>query len=127
MRARFGDTVLGIDAGPATVREHRQAGRNVVLGDATDSDFWEKVEPTGKVRLVMLAMPKHAANMFAARRLAEAGYPGSVVATAQFDDEAAELEATGVRAAFNFYAEAGAGFAEHACQKLGERLGCAND
>ena len=36
-----------------------------------------------------------------------------MAATAQFDDELEELRAAGAEAAFNFYAEAGAGFAEH--------------
>ena len=43
-------------------------------------------------------------------------------ATAQFDDEVAALQEAGVQAAFNFYAEAGAGFAEHVCERLEGQL-----
>jgi hypothetical protein len=44
--------------------------------------------------------------------LREVGYTGAVAAVAKFDDHLQELRSLGV-IAFNFYSEAGAGFAEH--------------
>lgn len=70
------------------------------------------------LRLVMLAMPDHAANMQAVKQLAASEYDVVVAATAQFDDHVEELKAAGVQGAFNFYAEAGYGFAEHVCRTL---------
>ena len=116
MRERGGETVVGLDRDLVTVREHTEAGNDVLLGDVTDSDLWERVRP-GRTRLVLLAMPSHEANLLAAKRLAERGFEGRVAATAQFDDELEELRAAGADAAFNFYAEAGAGFAEHVCRQ----------
>ena len=106
--------VLGLDSDPATVKEHQGAGRNVMLGDATDADFWEKLRP-GKVKLVMLSMPSHSENLAAAERLSACGYSGQIAATVKYADEIPELEALGVQAAFNIYAEAGMGFADHVC------------
>jgi len=113
MRARYGDTVIGFDFDSESVREHKEAGRNVILGDATDPDFWARIQPIAKVQLVMLAMTNHGENMLAAKQLAAKKYPGLVAATAQFDDEISALKQQGVQAVFNSYTEAGAGFAEH--------------
>lgn len=116
-RQRYGRIVLGLDSDPATVKEHQAAGRKVVLGDATDAEFWEKLRP-GEVKLVMLAMPSHSENMAAAERLSTSGYSGQTAATVKYADEIADLEALGVQAAFNIYAEAGVGFADHVCANL---------
>ena len=116
MRNRYGDLVIGIDFDADIVENHHAAGRHVILGDATDIDFWTraKMGGQGQLRLVMLAMPNHSANMRAIEELKSRDFNGSIAATAQFDDELEELKEAGVHAAFNFYAEAGFGFAEHA-------------
>jgi voltage-gated potassium channel Kch len=100
------------------VKNHQATGRNVILGDATDIDFWSRAQIAHreKLRMVMLAMPDHAANMQAVKELRTANFSGIIAATAQFDDEVEELQEAGVDGAFNFYAEAGHGFAEHVCQ-----------
>jgi hypothetical protein len=58
-----------------------------VLADATDSDFWERVQLNEGIHLVILAMPKHSANLHAAETLKRHGYQGVVAAIAKFDDE----------------------------------------
>ena len=73
-----------------------------------------------RLRMVMLAMPGHAANMQAARELHGDKFGGIIAATAQFDDQIEELKETGVHGAFNFYAEAGHGFAEHVCRSFND-------
>jgi len=116
MRSKHGDLVIGIDFDADVVKMHQAAGRNVILGDATDIDFWARATMSGKsrMRLAMLAMPNHTANMRAVEELKSRGFNGLIAATAQFDDEVEELKQAGVHASFNFYAEAGFGFAEHA-------------
>ncbi|UCD78447.1 MAG: cation:proton antiporter [Desulfobacterales bacterium] len=115
MRTRHGESVIGIDFDSDRVKEHQAAGRNVIMGDATDFDFWARAQigAQGTLRLVMLAMPNHAANLQAVQELGTKKYEGLIAATAQFDDEVEELRNAGVHAAFNFYTEAGFGFAEH--------------
>jgi voltage-gated potassium channel Kch len=123
MRERHGDTVLGVDSDPAVVGEQNEAGRSVILGAATDADFWERA-PTagvGRIRMVMLTMPNHTENVRAVSQLVKHGYNGLVTATARFDDEIAGLEQAGAHAVFNIYAEAGLGFADHVCELLGDQ------
>jgi glutathione-regulated potassium-efflux system ancillary protein KefC len=43
LHRRFPGKVIGFDRDPVAVEQHQQAGRNVLLADATDSDFWERV------------------------------------------------------------------------------------
>jgi hypothetical protein len=77
-----------------------------------------------KIRMVILAMPDHTANMNAVAELTRRQYAGHIAATALFDDEAEELRQAGAHAAYNIYAEAGYGFAEHVCQVLGDGTAC---
>ena len=119
MRERYGATVAGIDFDPEAVQAHRDAGRNVLLGDGTDPDFWDRVHPeSDRVELVMLTMPNHRENVEVADYLRQRGYRGRVAATAKYPDHVEALRQAGVEAAFNIYAEAGAGFADHVCAEL---------
>lgn len=117
MRAYHGDKVMGIDHAAETVAAHRQSGRNVILGDAMDNDFWQKIQP-GRIKLVMLGMPNHVENMHAIAQLKKNGFQGKITATAKYDDQTEELLQAGAHAAYNIYAEAGTGFAEHVRQQL---------
>jgi len=123
MRDKYGDTVIGFDFDADEVRSHQEAGRRVVYGDPTDPDFWARIslQPGQKARLVMLALPKHVSNLHIAKQMLAKGYPGMIAATALFDDQVEELREAGVHAAFNFYNEAGLGFAEHAWSILEQK------
>jgi hypothetical protein len=122
MIERHGEIAVGIDFDHETVKHHQDIGRNVIFGDPTDPDFWARAHLAGKMRLILLAMPKQTANMAAARQIRAKGYADLLAATALYDDEIPELEAAGVDAAFNFYNEAGIGFADHANELLDKRL-----
>lgn len=118
-RERYGATVVGIDFDAETVKKNREAGRTVLLGDGTDPDFWARVDPRNdKIRMVMLTMPSQTENLIVANELRKRGYKGRVAATAMYPEDAQALRDAGVDAAFNFYAEAGAGFADHVCAEL---------
>jgi len=110
---RFPGKVLGFDRDPEAVALHCEQGRNVMLADATDSDFWRRVSARDSIDLAVLAMPKHAANVHAAESLKSVEFHGVVAATGKFDDEVKELRELGLDTAFNLYAEAGNGFAAH--------------
>jgi len=120
LHEKYGDTVIGFDFNVDKVQRHQEAGRRVLYGDPTDPDFWARIQPQQdeKGRLVMLTMPKHIVNLTIARQMIEKGYTGMLAATAHFDDQVEELREAGVHAAFNFYNEAGLGFAEHAWKVL---------
>lgn len=117
MYETFGDKVCGIDADADSVARHQQAGHNVILGDAENIDFWHEVD-IDKLRLVMLAMPATIDMYQAVELLKSAGYKGIIAAVAKHEDDQVMLAQAGVHATFNFYAEAGAGFAEHVRREL---------
>ena len=122
MVERYGDVVMGVDFDHLTVQHHQNTGRQVVFGDPTDPDFWSRTRPGGQIRLALLAMPEQAANLAAARQLRAKAFSGLLASTAQYDDEIPALEDAGVDAAYNYYNEAGWGFAEHANELLDKRL-----
>lgn len=126
MREKFGDIVIGIDFDFEVVEKHRQAGRNVIVGDATDIDFWERATAGGRdrIRLVILAMADHTANLNALQELTQRQFKGRIAAMAMFDDQVEQLRQAGAHAAYNIYAQAGFGFAEHICQAFGDEGEC---
>ena len=71
--------------------------------------------------MIMLAMPKHISNLNTAKQMLDKGYTGLIAGTAHFDDQVEELREVGVQEAFNFYNEAGLGFAEHAWMALEQK------
>lgn len=106
--------ILGIDQDETQVLKNVEAGRNTVLGDATNPEFWSRVRsPRQDVELILLAMSQQASNVDAACRLRERGYKGPIVATALYPDQEEELLESGVDKVFNLYAEAGSGAAAH--------------
>lgn len=108
----WGRAVLGVEAIPARVTEHHGEQRRVLLSDASDPDFWYRVNLT-EVELVMLALTNHSENMLVADLLRSMGYAGSLAAVVRHEEHAEEMRAAGI-SAFNLYAQAGAGFAAHA-------------
>jgi Trk K+ transport system NAD-binding subunit len=90
----------------------------VIWGDATDYDFWRKIN-LKKIKIIMLAMTKHQANLLAIQEIKNAGFQCPVTAIARFEDERLELEKAGVTAAYNIFSEAGAGYADHVCKATG--------
>ena len=119
MRKRMGEQVLGVDIDEDIVKKQKASGRRVIRGSATDPDFWTRIcLDFERVSLILLAMPNAQENLRAARQLKDAGYTGKVAGVAKYADEIEALQKAGVHAAFNLYAEAGAGFAEHVCHEL---------
>jgi len=117
LRERYGDVVIGVDYDPLTIKKHVAAGRKVIYGDPTDPDFWARTRPDKtKIRIMLLAMSKHAANLAAAKQIVHKKFPAMLAATARFADEITALKEAGVHAAYNFYAEAGTGLAENVCE-----------
>jgi hypothetical protein len=113
MRELNGDTVVGVDIDPFTVRKQIATGRNVLRGDPSDADFWERAQETHKLDLVMLALPKLTTNLAVLEQLKAASFTGRVAATARFQDEVEALKEAGAHTVFNIYTEAGTGFAAH--------------
>jgi glutathione-regulated potassium-efflux system ancillary protein KefC len=115
----YGSRVCGVDADANNIASLKQSNYNVIFGDAEDIDFWRHVI-SDRVRLVMLALPAHEDAMLAIKWLRAVDFRGQIGAVTKYEDDRAELLAAGVHAAFNFYSEAGEGFAEHVQRELTE-------
>jgi len=101
----------GLDAEQEKVCWLKQQGVQACYGDAEDAFFWERIDLT-KLELVLLALPNVIDSMSITEQLQIAGYQGKIAAIARYDDERTKLEAYGVDKVFNFYSEAGVGFAD---------------
>ena len=113
MRELHGDAVVGIDIDPITVQNQNADNRNVLLGDPADADFWDRVQATHSIELVLLALPNVNANLAVLDELKTASFSGRVAVAAKFPDEMDALMQAGATTVFNVYAQAGAGFASH--------------
>ncbi|GIU18352.1 potassium transporter Kef [Shewanella colwelliana] len=115
---KFDGEILGIEHKQELVDFHKDAGRNVVKGDASDTDFWEKLDKAPNLELVLLAMPHHIGNQFAVEQLKRLDYKGKLSAIVQYSEDALSLKDSGVHSVFNLYEAAGAGFVDHVIQEL---------
>ncbi len=80
--------VVGVDYdGPPRIERLAAEGLRVIEGDATDLYFWNQLRRSGSVRIAVLAMPRHGANVTALECLRESGFSGKVAAVARYDDE----------------------------------------
>lgn len=120
LHERWGNVVLGIDLDPIKVASHQKEGRNVILGDATDLDFWARIEGRGEVWMALLVVPDIEANLTLAKLMRQHGYDIRLSAAAMFPDDVDRLLAAGVDDVFNFYQGAGSGFADHVIEKVGD-------
>lgn len=109
--------VVGFDSDPAKVERHLRAGRRVVYADAEDPDLWPRLRLDG-VRAVMLALPDLEAKVLAASLLRRSGFSGFITATNVFEEQATTILAAGCDATFNYFDDAGFGFAKHSWDAL---------
>lgn len=119
MNETYARRVCGIDLDINNVKKLQQMNYNVIFGDAEDIDFWRCID-TDAVKLVLLALPTHKDMLLAVKWLKRVGYSGQIGAVTKYEEDRVELEAAGVNAAFNYYAEVGVGFADHVQKELAE-------
>jgi glutathione-regulated potassium-efflux system ancillary protein KefC len=123
LRERYGGVVIGIEANAEKVRQHQREGRNVILGDAADSDFWERVRRVSRnLKVVLLAMPEHRANLYSVEQIKDGDFAGFLAVIAKFPDHVESLREAGADAAFNMYAEAGVGLAASVDEQIGKMM-----
>ena len=119
LRPRMGRALIGIETDLGKVQQHQADGRNVVHGDACDPDFWEGLRERGEeLNAVLLAMPEHHANMYALEQIRAGDYKGFVAVMTRFPDELDSFVEAGADVAYDLFAEAGTGFADHVGRRL---------
>ncbi len=114
----YGLRVLAVESLPSRHAMLAEAGFNVVLGDATDPDFWARMRPRD-VQLAVLAMPFHTSNLNALRRLHASGFKGTVAVVAQYDEDLRQARALGADTGFQLYDGVGAELADRAAREAG--------
>ncbi|GAA5141842.1 cation:proton antiporter family protein [Thalassotalea piscium] len=112
--------VWGLDTDKAKVAWLNENDVLAYTGDAEDADFWENINLDG-IKLVLLALPSVQDSMCITTQLQRIKYKGKIAAIARFDDEKDELENFGVDKVFNFYTEAGVGFAEESMELINKQ------
>jgi len=122
LRDRYGDWLLGIDIDPDTVSRHAADGRNVIYADATDDEFWARTD-NGKISVALLALPELEQNLRVTEGIRNGHTVGHIFAVVHYPEDVAILEAAGVETTWNFYAEAGKGFADEVLDYLGDTIG----
>ncbi len=110
--------VLGIELSDERAIKLRDKGFNVKVADATDTDFWNMVHLSKPVEeMILLAMPNHMSNVYAAERIQASKLDCKIVAIAKHETEVDELSKMGIPS-FNLYREAGEGLASEALLEM---------
>ena len=113
--------ILGIELNKERAEQLKSDGLKVEIADATDTDFWNQVHLSKPVEeMILLAMPNHMSNIFAAQRINASGLNCKVVAIAKHETEVEELSKMGI-SSFNLYLEAGVGLGREALRALAQK------
>ena len=110
--------VLGIDSDASKVEALAERGFNILEADATDQEFWDRLDAVHATKAV-LAMSDPGANVRILEWLNRSDFEGRVIAVATYDDEADALRRAGVDAVINLYDGLGDALAR-AVEKLPE-------
>jgi len=111
------ENIVGIDSDPAKIESGVREGRRVAYADAEDPSFWHRLN-LDRLRAIMLAVPDLQAKVTAAQALRRRGYRGLVSATHMFPEEREPILDAGCDVTYNYYTEAGVGFARHTYETL---------
>lgn len=103
--------VCGMDVDRERVKKQLQLGRDVILGDAEDPDFWTHIN-LESIRLIIFSMPNYLDSLEAIKQLQHVGYTGKTAGIAQYEDQRDILLGAGIDEVFDYFAEVGAGLAE---------------
>lgn len=106
-----GDRVWGMDSDRDHIAQQRAQGLHVFAGDAENADVWDAID-VSSIKLVLLTVPSIDDCRNITTQLRTAGYTGPIAAIARYGDERAALLEAGVDKVFDFFTEAGIGFAE---------------
>jgi glutathione-regulated potassium-efflux system ancillary protein KefC len=117
LNSMVGGRVWGMDADPNRINELKKIGYQAMVGDGEDVDLWEDMDLT-KIQLILLALPSIEDICNITEQLQHAHYTGKIASIARYEDEIQLLIDAGSDKVFNFFTEAGIGFAEESLQLL---------
>lgn len=108
--------IIGVDEKESRVDDFNRKGINCIRGDASDYEFWRLTNLTSSDK-IFVCLSNHRENMYIVNLAKQLGYKNVLAVVSRFHDEELELKELGC-IAFNLYAEAGHGFAEHVLDEL---------
>ena len=111
LHAQLGNRVWGMDADRDRIVQLREQGLHVFVGDGESADLWEKLNVL-QIQLILIATPAAEDCRNITEQLHFAGYQGKIAAIARFEDDRDTLMSYGIDKVFNYFVEAGVGFAE---------------
>ena len=114
-----GKKVWGMDADPTRIRALEKIGYQAMVGDGEDVDLWENMD-LSKIQLILMALPSIEDICNITEQLQHANYKGKIASIARYEDQIQPLIDAGSDKVFNFFTEAGTGFAEESLQLLPE-------
>ncbi|WP_448214279.1 cation:proton antiporter domain-containing protein [Colwellia sp. MEBiC06753] len=117
LNQQVGKKVWGLDSDRDKINWLTESDYQAFFGDAESRDFWENLD-LSKITLIMIAVPSVQDAINITTQLRITNYQGQIAAIARFDDEREQLENLGIDRVFNFYNEAGVGFAEESLAML---------
>ena len=118
MTEKHKKNVLGIDINLEVIEKKQALGFHVIQGDVTDLNFWQRINMSDNLPLIILVTPSHATHMSVIKQLQLIHCNIKVAAISRYDDEIKELTDAGVEVVFNLYEEAGFGFANHTYNQI---------
>jgi len=98
------DTILAIDHDVDVVAAQLKAGRNIVQGDPSDSEFMARLTAGSRMELVLLATGELQSNLAAIRVFRSLPTPPKIAATANWPEDAEALREAGADTVFCVYA-----------------------
>jgi predicted Kef-type K+ transport protein len=111
LHRELGDSVWGMDADHNRIAQQREEGLHVFVGDGESADLWDNLD-VSRIELILIATAATDDVRNITEQLKFAGYSGKIAAIARFEDDSEALLSCGIDRVFNFFLEAGVGFAE---------------
>ncbi|MGB0936849.1 MAG: cation:proton antiporter [Colwellia sp.] len=109
--------VWGLDADREKISWLNSQNIETYYGDAEDAYFWENID-LSQLELILLALPNVQDSISINEQISRINYQGKIAAIARFDDERQLLTDIGIDKVFNFYNEAGVGFADESIKLI---------
>jgi predicted Kef-type K+ transport protein len=109
--------VWGLDADREKIIWLNSQNIETYYGDAEDAYFWEHID-LSQLELILLALPNVQDSLNIKEQISRVDYHGKIAAIARFDDERELLTSVGIDKVFNFYNEAGVGFADESIKLI---------
>lgn len=119
LQITLGNKVWGMDADHEKISRLGGEGKNMITGDGENIDLWENLD-LSNIKLVLLALPSIEDSSNITHQLRHAHFNGQIAAIARYQDEVQPLLDKGVDKVFNFFTDAGVGFAEESIAMLKE-------